>query len=113
MRSNHFAPHWAHFYDEYVHGAGPTITHESISVVVIPNRDKVNYDEHPELCWLNVSIRFGFLETDSPWDGIEPLANAWPVRTWFEPDVGNNAVPGPTFNDGWEGIGAVGEYENY
>lgn len=60
-----------------------------------------NYNANPEFCWLNVSIWFGIVEVSSPWDFVEPFANAWPIRLWVEPDVGNNAPPGPAFNKGW------------
>ncbi len=65
------------------------------------------------MCWLKVPIRWGELEVNSPWDGIEPFASVWPIRKYAPQDIGNDAVPGPTYNDGWEGVGAVGGYGNY
>ncbi|MDW7678977.1 MAG: hypothetical protein SCK70_00305 [bacterium] len=95
-------------YDEYVWGNGPTIPHESISIVVLPNPNEVNYDVNPELCWLKISIRFGYLEVSSPWDFFEPFI------FWSERDIGNDAPLGPAFNKGWGKIGAVeGAYDQY
>lgn len=95
-------------YDEYVNGSGPGISHSSLNVVVIPNRDKINYDLHPEMSWLNVPIRWGILESSSPWDGIEGLL------LWTERDIGNDAPKGPTYNKGWGTVGPVeGGYDAY
>lgn len=96
-------------YDEWVWGYGPTIPHESISIVILPVPNQVNYDVNPELCWLNVSVRFGCLEVGSPWDLSEPFH----IFPYIEPDCGNDAVPGPAFNDGWEHVGATDKYVNY
>ena len=100
-------------YDEWVLGNGPTIPHESISIVIMPVPSQVNYDINPELCWIKVNIRFGCLEVGSPWDFTEPFGNYPILGLWFEDDVGNDAVPGPASNEGWEQVGSTGQYENY
>jgi hypothetical protein len=92
-------------YDEYVHGLGPTISYNTFNIIILPNRDKINYTNNPGMSWLNVSIRWGNIEVSSPWDFTEPLP--------FIGDVGNNAPLGPAFNSGWNGVGAVGNYESY
>jgi hypothetical protein len=92
-------------YDEYVHGLGPTIPYSAFNIIILPNRDKINYTNNPGMSWLNVSIRWGNIEVSSPWDFTEPLP--------FIGDVGNNAPLGPAFNSGWNGVGAVGNYESY
>ena len=100
-------PEWP-VYDEYVDGMGPEISHNDINIIIIPNRDKIDYDANPEMSWLNVPIRWGELEVDTPWGGIEDL------KFWDRDfDIGNNAPLGPAFNSGWPGVGAVGDYENY
>jgi len=65
------------------------------------------------MSWLKANVAWGHVCVDSPWDCIEPFANIWPLRNWVERDVGNNAVPGPTFNKGWEKVGECEGYENF
>ncbi len=98
-------------YDEFVNGLGPTINFNNIDVIVIPNPNTIDYDENPEMCWLDVPIRWGNIDTNSPWDFIEPFI--YPLSLWIETDVGDNAVPGPHSNEGWEKIGATDMFENY
>jgi len=98
-------------YDEYVWGAGPTISYTTFidgnrndrrGIVILPEPDKINYDEHPEMSWLKADIAWGHVRVDSPWD----------FQSFKE--VGNDAPGGPYHNPGWNKTGAVsGAYENY
>lgn len=86
-------------YDEYVNGLGPTIAYNSITIVIIPEPDKIDYSVQPEMSWLNVSIRWGNLEVSSPWDWIEPFIHPLTLG-WVEGEIGNDAPPGPYHNNG-------------
>lgn len=88
-----------------MYGLGPTINYYNINIVIIPNRDKIDYNLNPNMSWINVPLRWGNLEADTPWDWVESLP--------FTPDLGNDAPGGPAWNSGWNGVGAVGQYSSY
>lgn len=97
-------------YDEYVLGAGLYISYSSFidgnrddyrGIVILPEPDKIDYDENPEMSWLKANVAFGHVSVDSPgsFSGL---------------DVGNDGVKGPFHNAGWNKTGAVeGAYANY
>jgi len=92
--------------DEDARSFGPTIPYNSMNIVVLPDNPlEVDYDQHPELCWLKAPIRWGYPEAPAYWDFVEPLANCWPLRRYAPLDIGNNAVPGPFFHKGWDDPG--------
>lgn len=101
-------------YDEWVAGFGPYIPYSSFidgnpndgrGIVILPEPDKIDYNENPEMSWLKAEVAFGHLIVDSPYD--------WLPGT----DVGNYAPGGPFHNIGWNETGPVNKngdkYENY
>jgi len=93
-RWNNVGPHG---YDEYVWGNGPTILYSSFidgnrndshGIVILPEPDKIDYNENPEISWLIADVAWGHVWVDSPWDW-NPVAEA-----------GNHPPPGPFHNKG-------------
>ena len=100
-------------YDEWVAGLGLYVPYSAFidgnpndgrGIVILPEPDKIDYDENPGMSWLKGNVAFGHLWVNSPFD-------------WLPFSVGNNAVGGPFYNPGWNETGAVdndkGEFEYY
>ena len=98
-------------YDEYVWGDGPTIHHwlfinskPDRGIVILPEPDRIDYNEHPEMSWLKADVAWGHLAAESPYEVFGSLA-------------GNSAPCGPYHNIGWNETGPVEKdgkkYENY
>jgi len=93
---------------EIVAGNGPLVDYYGSytpsrfqNLVILPDVDKVDYTQHPEMSWFKVQIPWGIIGTSSPGDW-QPFFN-----------VGNDAPPGPVYNDAWNEIGEAGAYTIY
>ncbi|MCK5148607.1 Ig-like domain-containing protein [bacterium] len=98
-------------YDEHVSGNGPNISYtefldgdftDNTGIVILPERDKIDYNVHPEMSWFNVGFLFGEVNSDWPLVGL--------------PAGGNDAPQGPAVRDSesiWNKLGHCDGYDYY
>ncbi len=92
-------------YNEYVRADGPVISYQNVLVTILPEKDDIDYDVHPELSWFKSTVRFGYYRSDSPWSFLEEL----PFTS-----SGSVAGPGPAHHDAWNKVGSEPDgYDNY
>ncbi|MCB9502838.1 MAG: hypothetical protein H6696_12955 [Deferribacteres bacterium] len=94
--------------DEHVEGVGPVIHYTSFynaspnrGLVILKDRDQYDYNQNPEMSWLNAKIAWGHMNVSSPSD-------------WHPWDGGGNAPGSPAYNPGWNRTGSCdGNFELY
>jgi hypothetical protein len=103
--------------DENVDGQGRYIPYHKFDLVILPDKDKIDYKAHPELSWLKANIQWGHLMVASAgqkqlnWAHFfnDLLFNIPEIFIDLPHDVGNLAPLGPAHNPGWNRTGPVGE----
>ncbi|MCK5149044.1 hypothetical protein KAR48_19975 [bacterium] len=92
-------------------GDGPNIRYiefldgdftDNTGIVILPERDKIDYNVHPEMSWFNVGFLFGEINSDWPLVGL--------------PFGGNDAPQGPAVRDSepiWNKLGHCDGYDAY